>query len=152
MISGVLLYAPGPFISSRATAKIATTHKMIGSDHGGTPSSLMPFQNHPQFIWHYFCLLMRPCNIFVMLLKSPGEKGRCHPGKHHSHQDRNSSWSESIELYNSAEPPEAFTYRGKKKKKNCFHYTDFPCTYCGKIIKRYCNENIGQKSHFEYPP
>ncbi len=125
------LVSLGPFIFSRATPKVATTHNMIGSDHGGTPSSLVPFQNRPQFIWHHFCLLMRACNVFVMLFKSPGEKGHCHPGKHHSNQDRNSSWSESIALYNSAEPKERFLPMGK----NVFYYTEFPCTYHSKIIK-----------------
>lgn len=59
-----------------------------------------------------------------MLFKSAGEKGHCHPGKHHRHQDGNSS-ERRIILYKGAEPPGAFIRGVGWGTLERFHQNDF---------------------------
>lgn len=142
-------WTSGLFISSRASSKVATMYKMMASDHGGTPSSLMRFLR----IDHNSSAIISACwwdtvTSLSCFFKSSGEKGHCHPGKYHFHLDRNSSWCESTALYNSAEPLEAFTYG----EKNCVSIilTFFLHIAC-KIIYWCCNKECVQKSNFKYP-
>lgn len=147
MISGVLWYALGPFIFSRATPKVATTHKVIASDHGGTPSSVMPFQNRHNSsdiisacwwdsVTSLSCFLNHWVKRDIVILENTIPiKTEIHHGVKELH------------YITVMKPPEAFTSRRKKRVPLCWISLHLPWKDNTIVLYRK-NE---QKSNFKTP-